>query len=80
MPAEIRKQSALSSQIVQPLVDLATATRESKQRLYERRKAPEVVEGKGAVVEKHASRKPMHSRKKTNSQKQVNENQLGFNF
>lgn len=80
MPAEIRKHSALSSQIVQPLVDLATATRESKQRLYERRKAPEVVEGKRAVVEKHASRKPMHSRKKTNSQKQVNENQLGFNF
>jgi deoxyribodipyrimidine photo-lyase len=40
-----------------PIVDLSTATREAKRRLYERRHQPEVRAGQQAVVERHASRK-----------------------
>jgi deoxyribodipyrimidine photo-lyase len=59
---------------------LATATRESKQRLYARRKEPEIIDGKKAVIDKHASRKPMQSRKKAVSSQTLNERQLGFDF
>jgi deoxyribodipyrimidine photo-lyase len=80
MPAQMCNASALSAQIVQPVVDLAIATREAKQRLYARRKTPEVVDGKKAVVEKHASRQSLKSRKKTIAKTQVDETQMGFNF
>ena len=75
MPDSLRKKTAMGNQIVDPLVDLATATRESKQRLYARRNRSDVKEGKKAVVDKHASRKPMQPRKKS-----VAQQQLGFNF
>lgn len=39
-----------------PLVDLSEATRNAKQRLYERRHQPEVRAAKAAIVEKHGSR------------------------
>jgi deoxyribodipyrimidine photo-lyase len=80
LPAELKNHPMLSGQLVEPLVDLATATRASKQSLYERRKTPEVVEGKKAVVNRHASRKPMHSRKKSVANQQCDVNQLGFDF
>jgi hypothetical protein len=59
---------------------LAAATRESKQRLYAVRKKPEIIEGKKTVIDKHASRKSMQSRKKIISARRVNESQLGFDF
>lgn len=43
--------------ITQPVVDLESATREAKRRLYERRADVTVKAGKKAIIEKHASRK-----------------------
>jgi len=80
MPEQQKNNLVLSGHIVEPLVDLAAATRESKQRLYAVRKKPEIIEGKKAVIDKHASRKSIQSRKKIISARRVNESQLGFDF
>ena len=80
IPDHEKNSAAIKGQIVEPLVDLATATRESKQRLYARRTQPEIIGGKKAVIDKHASRKSMQSRKKTVSSQTLNERQLGFDF
>ena len=80
IPNEQKNNAAIKGQIVEPLVDLAAATRESKQRLYARRKQPETIDGKKAVIEKHASRQSRQSRKKTISSQKLNEKQLGFDF
>ena len=80
MPEKQKNNLVLSGHIVEPLVDLAAATRESKQRLYAVRKKPEIIDGKKAVIDKHASRKSMQSRKKLISKRRVNESQLGFDF
>jgi deoxyribodipyrimidine photo-lyase len=42
--------------IPEPLLDLQTATREAKAKLFGLRAQPEVRAGKAAIVEKHASR------------------------
>jgi deoxyribodipyrimidine photo-lyase len=71
----------LSPQLLtQPIVDLASATRESKQRLHARRQHTDVKAGKKAVIDKHASRKTMHTRKKTLPQQSPDKQQLGFDF
>ena len=59
MPPLVQDQYGLNVgvDIPLPVVDLATATREAKQRLYARRHADEVRAGKQAVIDKHASRK-----------------------
>jgi deoxyribodipyrimidine photo-lyase len=80
MPEQQKNNLSLSCHIAEPLVDLASATRESKQRLHARRKQPETIDGKKAVIDKHASRKSMPSRQKTISTKRLNESQLGFDF
>ena len=80
MPEQQKNNLVLSGHIVEPLVDLAAATRESKQRLYAIRKKPEIIDGKKAVIDKHASRKSMQLRKKIISTRRVNESQLGFDF
>ena len=80
MPEQLKNNLLLSGHIVEPLVDLAAATRESKQRLYAIRKKPEIIDGKKAVIDKHASRKSMQSRKKITSSRRINESQLGFDF
>ena len=80
MPEQQKNNLVLSGHIVEPLVDLAAATRESKQRLYAIRKKPEIIDGKKAVIDKHASRKSMQSRKKIISTRRVNESQLDFDF
>jgi deoxyribodipyrimidine photo-lyase len=80
MPEHQKNKNNLSGHIVEPLVDLAAATRESKQRLYARRKDPEIIVGKKSVIDKHASRKSIQSRKKIISTKRINESQLGFDF
>ena len=80
IPEQQKNNLVLSGHIVEPLVDLAAATRESKQRLYAIRKKPEIIDGKKAVIDKHASRKSMQSRKKIISSRRGNESQLGFDF
>ena len=68
------------SSLPQPVVDLASATRDAKQRLHALRKTPEVKAGKAAVVEKHASRKLPAARKKTQAASAASSQQLGFDF
>ena len=80
MPEQQKNNLVLSGHIVEPLVDLAAATRESKQRLYAIRKKPKIIDGKKAVIDKHASRKSIQSRKKITSSRRINESQLGFDF
>jgi deoxyribodipyrimidine photo-lyase len=75
-----------------PVVDLLQATRQAKQRLHSRRQTDEVKEAKKAVVEKHASRKNLGTRKtqqkvhrKTTAKASDSSNasgmeQLGFDF
>jgi deoxyribodipyrimidine photo-lyase len=66
--------------IVEPLVDLATATRASKERLHELRQTPSVRAGKKEVVDKHASRKKPKSVFKPSSLQSENKQQMGFDF
>jgi deoxyribodipyrimidine photo-lyase len=58
MPASEQQRLGLQVgvDIATPVVDLALATREAKQRLYARRHTDEVKAGKQAVIDKHASR------------------------
>jgi deoxyribodipyrimidine photo-lyase len=69
-----------SADIAQPVVELAQATREAKQRLHARRQNAEVKAGKKAVVDKHASRKPMVQRKSAQASNEAAKQQLGFDF
>jgi len=62
-----------------PVVDLKLALRESKERLHARRKNPSVKSGKSEIVIKHASRKNQERTTKKGS-KNINSNQLGFDF
>jgi len=72
------------SALVQPVVDLAQATREAKQRLHSRRQTDEVKAAKKAVVDKHASRKNWGSRSATSRRSpaptKAEKQQLGFDF
>ena len=69
--------------IAQPVVDLALATREAKQRLHSRRQATDVKAGKQAVVNKHGSRKTwgkQQASRKSASGSAPTTQQLGFDF
>ena len=83
-PWLIRHDTLMSGEvdldIVEPLVDLVTATRESKQRLHQLRQTPLVKAGKKAVVEKHASRKKSKSVSKPSHLHRVDKQQMGFDF
>lgn len=72
------------SALVQPVVDLAQATREAKQLLHSRRQTDEVKAAKKAVVDKHASRKNWGTRSVTSRRSaastQTDKQQLGFDF
>ncbi len=80
MPAHLQTQLGLASDITQPLVDLALATRASKERLHARRQQADVKAGKRAVVDKHASRKTLRNRRSALSRVNPTEQQLGFDF
>jgi deoxyribodipyrimidine photo-lyase len=58
MPAELQQRHGLQAgEIAKPLVDLETATRLAKQRLFALRARPDVKAAKTAIVDKHGSRK-----------------------
>jgi len=82
MPANLEQTSSKGSDTVIPIpvVDLALATRESKDRLHALRKTQEVRAGKEAVIDKHASRKTLRQPNRGKSAKFVSKQQLGFNF
>jgi deoxyribodipyrimidine photo-lyase len=83
MPTDIQTQTGVivGQDIALPLVDLASATTESKNRLYGRRQHESVKAGKKAIIDKHASRKRTTKKKSTpHSNDQQHDPQLGFNF
>jgi deoxyribodipyrimidine photo-lyase len=82
MPHQMQRNAGaqVGAEVAQPIVDLALATREAKQRLHSRRQTPEVKAGKKSVIEKHASRKPATQRPKPSNTRAVSKQQLGFDF
>jgi deoxyribodipyrimidine photo-lyase len=80
MPADTSKDTAKTQLIPTPLTDLATATRMAKDRVHQRRRDPEVIEGKKAVIDQHASRQVFRKRQRSTALKASNEKQIGFDF
>lgn len=82
MPAHLQRtpNECESAGIATPLVDLAVATRESKNKLHLLRNTQAVRAGNEAVIDKHASRKPLRQPTKVKSGKKTSDQQLGFNF
>ena len=86
MPSTLHASLGLvaGQDIVQPLVDLTSATRQAKQRLHERRQTDAVKVAKKAVVDKHASRKnwttPRTARARQTASSNASKTQLGFDF
>ncbi len=73
----------VNSALVQPVVDLAQATRDAKQSLHSRRQTDGVKAAKKAVIDKHASRKNWGKRssaRRTSASIPANKQQLGFDF
>jgi deoxyribodipyrimidine photo-lyase len=64
--------------IPEPLLDLQTATREAKAKLFGLRAQPEVKAGKAAIVEKHASRAKKPAAKTTSRRKATVNNKAQF--
>lgn len=79
-PVQTHAGVQLGVDVAQPVVDLAQATREAKQQLHSRRQTPEVKAGKKSVVDKHASRKTLPTRKAKPTASQAAKQQLGFDF
>jgi deoxyribodipyrimidine photo-lyase len=67
MPQEVQNNIGIEvgKDIPQPIVDIAIATKISKERLYARRNLSEVRAGKKSVINKHASRAKRTDRKKS---------------
>ncbi len=93
MPAEVQSRVGLKVgvDIAVPLVDLAAATREAKNRIHALRRSDAIQAGKQAVIEKHASRKnwrmdgersgaPRRTRKAAAVTRNSVPDQLGFDF
>jgi len=80
MPKLESTDAAQTPEIVTPLVDLAMATKTAKHRVHERRRDPEVKAGKKAVVDKHASRQGLRSKKKPAKAQTTDTQQMGFDF
>lgn len=70
MPQEVQKNIGIEvgKDIPQPIVNIAIATKMSKERLHARRNLSEVRAGKKTVIDKHASRAKRAPRKKSKVQ------------
>lgn len=78
MPVEQRLRHGLSdTQLPKPLVDLESATREAKTRLFALRALPEIKAAKAAILTRHGSRKRISA---TEIKVKVNKVQLTFDF
>lgn len=67
LTADLKQQFGMSETEVlpEPIVDLESATREAKRKLYDRRGQAGVQAAKKEIIEKHASRKQSHQRRNT---------------
>ncbi|CAM3716672.1 cryptochrome/deoxyribodipyrimidine photo-lyase family protein [Polynucleobacter arcticus] len=70
----------IGKEIPQPIVDIATATKTSKDRLHSRRNLSEVRAGKKSVINKHASRKKGAERKNSKVKSKDTSSQLTLEF
>ena len=82
MPQEVQNNIGIEigRDVPQPLVDIAVATKLSKDRLHARRNLSEVRAGKKSVVDKHASRASRDVRKKTTAKTTEASPQLTLKF
>lgn len=80
MPIQLDNNAGLITDTIQPLVDLASATRTAKQRLHARRQQANVKAAKQAVLEKHTSQQPFRLRPDSLDRKVKASKQLGFDF
>lgn len=64
----------------EPLVDLALATRDAKEKVHARRKNSDVRIANKAVIDKHASRRSAPRPKKKLAGESIAPEQLGFDF
>jgi deoxyribodipyrimidine photo-lyase len=66
MPVSLQQKHdvAIGDDLGRPVVELATATRVAKQKLFELRAQTQVRAGKSAIVRKHGSRKGLRITKK----------------
>ena len=80
MPPEVQRHCGLTvgEDIPVPLVDLGEATRRAKAALHARRADPDVKAGKGAVIQKHASRRVTQPQRRAKSAPPST--QLGWDF
>lgn len=80
MPGQSHAKPEPDMEMVQPVTDLALATKEAKHRLHARRGTDEVKAGKKAVIDKHASRKPAPRKRAIKAKQPTHDSQLGFDF
>lgn len=82
MPQSVQASTGLrvGQEIAGPVVELSTATREAKSKMYARRHDPNVRAGKKEVVERHASRKIKSHGTRKKVPPSGAEKQLGFDF
>jgi deoxyribodipyrimidine photo-lyase len=85
MPETVQSHAGVQvgADLPQPVVDLAPATREAKQRLHSRRQTAEVKAAKKAVIDKHASRKTWGKKQASRAvtpHHASHAEQLGFDF
>jgi deoxyribodipyrimidine photo-lyase len=82
MPQEVQKSIGLytGKDIPNPVVEIAIATKQSKDRLYARRNLSEVRAGKKSVVDKHASRAKRNDRSSSKTKGEDTSSQFTFEF
>ena len=80
MPSNCFKNIDEEQKILAPLTDLASATRIAKNRIHERRREPDVIEGKKAVIDQHTSQQFSRKLQRSTTTKASNEKQMSFDF
>jgi deoxyribodipyrimidine photo-lyase len=82
MPQEVQKSIGLytGKEILDPVVEIAVATKQSKDRLYARRNLSEVRAGKKSVIDKHASRAKRNERNSSKAKGEDTSSQFTFEF
>ncbi len=82
MPVEVQNSIRLytGKEIPDPVLEIAIATKQSKDRLYARRNLSEVRAGKKSVVDKHASRAKRNEHSRSRNKGKDTSSQFTFDF